>query len=489
MLSSKLLPLARRDWALLVVLGLASALRLAAAIAYRPALVFPDSWAYVAAAYEGSPVGLLPDKPSGYPLLLDLLALPGRSLLAITTVQHLAGLAVGVLVYVLLVRLGAARLVAAGACAVVLLDSYLIALEQHVLAEVFFVLAMMASALLVTTRRSPLSMGAAGLLLAGATMVRAAALFAVPVWLLYVVWVRPGWRAGAAAAVAMVVPLLAYGAIHDARTGTFGMTQWEGWVLYGRVAELADCERVTVPRLVRDLCPTDAHQRLAGSDPNVFFLWDARSPARRRFGEPGTTEEQRLANDRLREFGLAVVRARPFDYLGAVAGDYLRFFEPGAMSIVERYDDPIIFPEEPRPPGGGDVRRRYFPDYEADVHPPAEALTAYQRIIHTPRWLLAAFGVLGVAVVLLGLVPPLRDRLARRKEVFLLVGGGLMLLLPAALSHFELRYLLPSVPLLLSGGVLAAYDLAGLRAGGASSARAKDRPHRPLAIGARPDAP
>jgi hypothetical protein len=186
---------------------------------------------------------------------------------------------------------------------------------------------------------------------------------------------------------------------------------------------------------------------------------------------------------------MAVVRARPFDYLGSVAADYLRFFEPGAMSIVESDDEPITFPEEPRPPGGGAVRRRYIPDYEADVHPPAAALSAYQRVIHTPRWLLAAFAVLGVAVVLLGLVPSRRDRLPRRKEVFLLVGGGLMLLLPAALSHFELRYLLPSVPLLVSGGVLATYDLVGLRARGADSARAEDGPHGPLAVGARADEP
>lgn len=487
----KLLPLCRRHWALLTVLGLAVALRLAAALAYRPALVFPDSWAYLGAAYNGSPVGLLPDKPSGYPLLLDLLALPGRSLATITVVQHLAGLAVGVLVYVLLLRLGAARLVAAAASAVVLLDSYLIALEQHVLAEAFFVLAVTASALLITTRRSRLSLGAAGLLLAGATMFRAAALFAIPVWLLYLVWTRPGWRPAAAAALSMVAPLLAYGALHDARTGTFGLTQFEGWFLYGRVADLADCRRVEVPRRVRDLCPTAADRRLAGRDPNVFFLWDARSPARRRFGATETPEEQRLANDRLREFGIAVVRARPFAYLNAVAGDYLRFFEPGAMSLVRTYDDPITFPRSRRRPGGGTVQRMYYPDYTGAVHSPAGVLTRYQRVVHTPRWLLAALALAGLAVVLLAAVPSLRDRLPRRREVFLLVGGGLTLLLPAALNHFEVRYLLPSVPLIVSGGVLALYDIAGLRHRRALTLppRAEDRAHRPLAVGSGPDSP
>jgi hypothetical protein len=460
---SKLYSVGRRHWALFAVLALATAVRIAAAVAYRPALLFPDSWAYLAAAYTGSPVGILPDKPSGYPFVLDLLAVPGRSLAAITTAQHIAGLAVGVLVYVLLVRLGAARLVAAGASGLVLLDSYLIALEQHVLAETFFVLAVTASALLITTTRRPLSLGGAGLLLAGAATLRATALFAVPVWLVYVAWVRPGWRGVAAAGLGMVVPLLAYAALHDARTGTFGMTQWEGWFLYGRVAELADCRRVEVPRRVRDLCPTPAQQRLAGRDPNVFFLWDARSPARRRFGEPRTREQKELANTRLREFGTAVVRARPFDYLDAVASDYLRYFKPGAMSIVATYDDPIIFPDKRRRTGGGEVRRRYFPGYREAVHPPVDVLTRYQRVVHTPRWLLAGFALAGLAAVMLGALPAFRDRLERRREVFLLVGGGLAILLPAAMSHFEVRYLVPSVPLLVSGGVLALYDLAGLR--------------------------
>src|SRR5439155_16151413 len=139
----------------------------------------------------------------------------------------------------------------------------------------------------------------------------------------YLLWIRPGWRPAAAAALAMVVPLLGYAALHDARTGTFGLTEWEGWFLYGRVAQLADCRHVDVPRRVRNLCPTAADKRLEGSDPNVFYLWDSRSPARRLYGDPRSQAQNRLANDRLREFGVAVLRAKPLDYLHAVASDYL----------------------------------------------------------------------------------------------------------------------------------------------------------------------
>jgi len=452
--------LARRHWALLAVLAVGAIVRVATEVAYRPALLFSDSWAYLGAAYSGSPVGILPDKPAGYSAILDVLAVPGRSLAVISIAQHVAGLAAGLLVYLLLVRLGTGRLLAAAATGVVVLDAYLIALEQHVLAESFFVLAIVASAWIITRTRDPLPVALACVLLAGAVLIRVPALFAVPLWLGYLAWSRVGWRTFVAGCLALAVPLLAYAALHDVRTGTFGFTQFDGWLLYGRTADLADCRQLDVPRRVRNLCPTEADRRLEGRDPNVFYLWDPRSPARRRFGEPGTRAEKLRANARLREFGTAVVRARPFEYIERVASDYVRFFEPGTMSVVRSYDDPITLPDKARPTGGGTVHRTYFPDYGMRVHPPADALATYGRLIHTPRWLMGAFALVGLVVVMLGVFPRWRQRLPRRREVFLLVGGGLAILLPAAMNHFELRYLIPSVPLLVCGGVLGLQDLA-----------------------------
>ena len=143
-----------RHWAIALVLVLAATVRVVAAIAYRPAIFFGDSWAYLDLAYRGDPVGFAPDRPSGYPLLIDLLSVAGRSLAAITTAQHLAGLAVGVLVYLLSTRIGLPRIVGAGAAALVLFDSYAIALEQQILAEAFFTLALVASLYLVVGQGS-----------------------------------------------------------------------------------------------------------------------------------------------------------------------------------------------------------------------------------------------------------------------------------------------------------------------------------------------
>ena len=291
---------ARRHWALLTVLALAALLRVATGIAYRPALLFPDSWAYLGAAYSGSPVGILPDKPAGLPVdpgparcagpqPRHYLQRParrgtcGRATRVLATRAPWYGPPAG------RDRHGHRR---AG--------PYPIALEQHVLAESFSVLAVVASAWLITRTRDPLPVALACALLAGAVLIRVPAIFAGPVWLGYLVWSRAGSRTVAAGCLAMAVPLLAYAALHDARTGTFGFTQWEGWFLYGRTADLADCRRLEVPRRARNLCPTDADRRLEGRDPNAFIFWDARSPARQRFGEPDTRTEKLYANARLR---------------------------------------------------------------------------------------------------------------------------------------------------------------------------------------------
>src|SRR3954454_14782757 len=185
---------------LLPVLVVAAGLRLATAIAYRPALFFSDSWSYLSAAYMEWPVGFISDRPSGYPLALKALALLGHNLAVVTTVQHLAGLTTGVLAYTLMVRLGVERWVAAAATAVILLDAYSIALEQNVMAEAFFGLALMVSVFLaVAARPEAATLAASGASLGLACTFRAAGLFSLAVLALF--WWHAGGRRGAAAAL------------------------------------------------------------------------------------------------------------------------------------------------------------------------------------------------------------------------------------------------------------------------------------------------
>ena len=151
--------LLRTHWPLVVVLVAAAVVRVGVAIAYWPAVFFGDSWAYLNLAYEG---GFAPDRPSGYPQALHLLSVFGRDLGTITIAQHLAGLVTGVLVYALMLRLRLPRWLATVGAAVVVLDAYAIALEQQILAEAFFTLALVASFFFVVGRdRAPVALARA----------------------------------------------------------------------------------------------------------------------------------------------------------------------------------------------------------------------------------------------------------------------------------------------------------------------------------------
>jgi hypothetical protein len=469
--------LLRAHWPLLVVLAVAAAVRTAIAIAYRPAIFFGDSWAYLDLAYGGDPVGFAPDRPSGYPLLIDVLSLFGRSLGAITTAQHLAGLATGVLVYALLLRLRLPRWLATAGAGVVLLDAYAMALEQQILAEAFFTLALAASFFLVAGRdRGSAAVAASGVVLALAATMRTAALFAVPVWALYVVWAHRRPRIVGAAAIGLMLPLLAYAGWHAADTGRFGLTQADGWFLYGRVGEIADCGGAKIPADARPLCDRNARDRREGA---AYHIWNADGPARRTFGgmstDPATQER---SNNALRDFAWAIIRDRPGRYAELVWDDFLRYFTPGARARGNS-DLAVALPQFGRLVRRNEIARdRWFPGFVPHVHPPAKRVRDYHERVHVPRPLMAALAIAALLELALAALARIRGRSAppRRREVFLLSGAGLAILFgTAATSEFVLRYLIPVVPLLVGGGVAAAADLAAL----ALSAGRRTAPRRP----------
>ena len=441
-----------RHWPLAVVLLAAVALRVAAAIAYRPALFFSDSWTYALLAFD---LGFAPDRPSGYSVVIGALLLPGNSLALVTALQHLAGVATGVLVYALLVRLGVPRLAAVAAAAVILLDSYAISLEQFVMAEAFFTLCLTACVYLtLAAEQRPRNVLAAAALLAAAACMRTLGLFAVPVWLAYVVWRhRPERRLLAAAAVVALGPLFLYASLHAAAGKGFGFSEVGGWALYSRVAPFADCEKSDVPEDTRALCETP--QQREGQYPS-HYGWDPDSPANLLY-----KGERKRSNLRLRAFGSAVVRHQPLDYVEAVGSDFLRFFgfgkgDPGFVGNPE----PINFPRPAdRPylsPYAERVRQAHFPGYEQRVRAPSESLREYQEIVHIPRWLIGLCTLAGFVALL--------RRVRNASAIALMLGMSLAMLAGAASVEFQVRYLVPVAPLLVSAGALS---LAGLmRRGG-----------------------
>src|SRR3954453_7404613 len=300
----------RRNWPFALVLAAGALLRMGAEVAYRPALFYSDSWGYLSLAHGKSIVTFAPLRPSGYPLILKLLhALP-----VITVAQHLAGLATATLVYATCRHLNVRRWLATVGGALVALDAWAIALEQYVLAEAFFGLALALAmwATLVSRRGTHnAALGFAGLCLAAAALMRPVGLFAIPAWIIYLVWIRPGARPIVIGLACLLAPLFLYSVAHQHSTGTFGLTQANGWFLYGRVGPIATCDGIDVERAARKLC-----DRPAGADDEnqSFFMFNKRSPARQALGGISADSDKQARNDAiLGHFARQVIRDRPFD--------------------------------------------------------------------------------------------------------------------------------------------------------------------------------
>jgi len=426
-----------------VLFALAVTIRLAVAVAYDPSLFHSDSWAYLGSAVEFVPPR---DRPFGYPVLLSLFVMPDPHLVLITTAQHLVGLVVGAVVYWYLDKRGVSRWLAIVATALVVLDGYAIALEQYVMPEPFFATAVLGSLVLLTESRGPVGLVLSGLLLGGAVTIRTAGMFLVPCWILYLLVARRGWRPSAAGIVAAALPLIALGLANQNSYGSFSMNASSGWFLYGRIGEIAECGKIDYRPGDRGLCsqpaPGEPHR---GAN---FYIWDAESPARRRFGsqwEGNLNESNRV----LGSFARYVIEQRPGAYAQMVVGDFGRYFDPRGPN-----DGAPTLPTEPRNGPDTPYRRQLVEGYQPGQSFPDDAMRWYVDRIHTWRPVMGLLLLLAlVAVAAMFRRGALRP--GRRSEIVVLSGSGLAMLLGSvATSDFSIRYLVPCVPLLVIGGAL-----------------------------------
>src|SRR5690625_594940 len=139
-----LLRAARRHWLLSLVLVAGVVLRVLTWFAYQPALLYIDTFRYLENLVELSPDQL---NPIGYSVILSPLLL-GVNLSTVAAVQHALGVGIALALYVLALRHGVSRWLAAVVAAVVLLDGSQLQIEQNILSEVWF------QALLVGVLRS-----------------------------------------------------------------------------------------------------------------------------------------------------------------------------------------------------------------------------------------------------------------------------------------------------------------------------------------------
>ena len=436
----------------------AATVRVVVQLAYQPALFFyGDSFAYLANAARLQPE---PIRPAGYPALLRGLLATVHNLAVVPGVQHVFGLATGVLVYALVRRLGAG---AAGACiasAPVLFDAYQLDIEQHILSEALFSL-LVAGGLVVLLWRARPSLAAcavAGVLLAAAALTRSVGLALIAPALAFAI-VRGGLVRSLVLAAAFALPLVGYAAWYSTTPqGRFALTDHDGFFLYGRVGDFASCQGLTLSRVERHvLC--DPRPPADRPNPN-YYVWHQWS----QHYYPGFAHVTARRNQVLESFALDVIRHQPLAYARTVLGDMEHYASFGRSTgrrdeAIGEWQFHVIVPLTPRHIAlvtreahrwGGSVGGRL----EAQ-----RLLRAYQRVVFTPGTLLLVALVLALAGAAVGTGPGVVRGV--RAEMLTLAAAGVLLPLTAAMtSMFDYRYLLPALPLLPAAGVLGANALA-----------------------------
>jgi hypothetical protein len=476
---------ARRHWliGLLTLAGLA--LRVMAALAYRPALIYIDSLKYLYNSWPGS-------DPVGYKIPLDAIDFIGN-LDLVVAVQHLLGLAMGIVIYLLLVRRGTPGWLAALGAAPVLLDAYELQMEQMVMPDVWFEALIVAGIAVLAWHLRPglAAIAAAGLMLgASATMRQVGEVMVVPA-VIYLVavarrgdWLRLLGRC-AALCLAFAVPIVAYMAAADAITGHFQLSHSGANSTYGRLADAADCATLALPAAIRPLCPTPA-QQAKGAD---WLDHEPGSPIRQYQPPPGLGNGRAVA-----EFDNAVLRQQPLRVARAILGDAAKLFAvdrvaaPGDTPISRwQFQDAypvyptytslsrsgtIIAYVHPKLVGGPVVPTPVGPGLGGNarvIRPLAVALRAYQ--LHggyTPGPAL----VVAVIAGLIGSVAWFRRRKPDPERLLtsaclLFFTSAVAILLVSDLFEYSWRYQLPAVITLPPAGALGiALISRWLRAGG-----------------------
>jgi Dolichyl-phosphate-mannose-protein mannosyltransferase len=445
----------------LVLLG-ALVLRVLFWISFYPAFFFSgDSWVYLGMAWGEPFVGVRFDRPSGYPMFIDLVALGRHHVGQVTAAQHLAGLLTGLLAYATMVRLDTRRWLAVCVAAVLLFDAYTVTVEHQILAEAAFALSVMLSASLLTLHdRGAWTVALSGLLLAYAVTARLPGAFLIPVWLIYLLWARRRVLPIALGLATLVLPLFAYLSWHEDRTGQFNFTTSGGWFLYARIGPIATCGHADIPPETAPMCPMLMEP---SQEPNDHLWGGLNSPAHRVFtGGPSSGDPN--VNRLLTRFALAIVVDRPIVYTRMVGRDVLSYFDPGegpgvgAGPDVTLRGQPVPIPGHPPE----SVEAQWSSGYRSEPRLPREVSDVYGDWVHVPRWLLGPLTAVASILLLLGLVLRGRLPMPRRREAFLLLGGGLALLVGATgTSDYALRYLIPTLPLLCVGIALVLEDFAG----------------------------
>ena len=448
---------AGRHWIFLAVLGVGFALRVVTQIAYRPALLYIDSYRYLGNLHNLDPAQN--SQPVGYIALLLRPVLSVGNLAVVAGVQHILGLGMGVAIYALLVRLGVRRWIAVLAAVPILLDAYQLQIEQNIMSETLFeVLILAAVVLLLWTRPPPLAVLAAGGALFGlaATVRSVGIVLVVPAVVFALIAGAGGWQRlirVATIGLAFVLVIATYAGYYWIKAGDIGLSRGDAYLIYGRAATFVDCRGLDLPGYERVLCPEEPLGHRLGSNE---YAHHSPYPGRVVL-PPGKTRDAVL-----RDFGRRVILHQPLDYAKAVATDFAKSFAFRRTTfprdvVLERWQFQRDYPTFGLDPTS--AARTYGGGKPRVVEPLAVFLRGYQLSVgYVPGTLLGIAFIVGL-VAAAGVGRARRSGLRAASLLPALCGLGV--LLAADLFLFSWRYQLPALTLAPLAGALGVVALTG----------------------------
>jgi hypothetical protein len=451
----------RQHWLAAALLTAGLVLRVLAQLAYRPALFYIDSVKYIDSSQGND--------PEGYKA-------PLRAILfvanfdAVAAVQHLLGLAIAVALYVLLLRRGASRWLAALAIAPVLLDGYQLQQEQTIMPTVWFEALIVAGLVTLLWRPDPgwRRIIAAGLVLGtSATVAQIGEALVLPA-VIYLLAAGGGWRRAlgraATLVVAFAVPILAYSTGSFLATGLFGLSHQGVTSLYGRTAAAVDCATMRLTAAERAICPTAA-QQARGDD---FLAFNPASPVQKIYTSKLPRAE---VNTAITSFNSAVLKQQPLRVLQAYGRDILKLYAVTRHTAagdppISRWQFPRTFqyfaPHASRPEVTA-MTRQFGGGPPAVWRPVADFLHHYQLDGgYTPGPLLVLFTISGLVGSLIALVRRRLDARTRQLALacLLFFASAACVLLVSDLFVFSWRYQIPALVTLVPAGALGLNVLA-----------------------------
>src|SRR3984957_16772244 len=464
----------RRHWVLALLIAGGLLLRVVTQFAYEPALLFIDSKKYLyGTSFSGTAWGSF--DPIGYTLLVLKPVGMFANLSFVALAQHVLGLGMAVALYVLMLRRGVVRWLAALAVAPVLLDAYQLNAEQTIMPDVLFEALVVTGIVLLLWRPRPALPFVifAGLALGTSAPVRQVGEALIVPALIYVLAAARDWRTrlaqGAALVVCFALPVVGYmGHSKVILHYGFELSNMGDAYLYGRTAHAADCATLKLPADQQPLCPTPAQALTFGVDGLVNNPKSPRveyDPVNVKIG----VEEDTIPLQR--EFAYAVIRQQPMRVVGDITRDSIKLFALTRNTVqgdtpIKRWQFQNVYPTFP--PGitatGSHSATRVFAvsggGGKARIRRPlAIGLRFYQ--LHG--------GYTPGPVLLLGLLLGLGGifTFGRRRDpdnlslaCLLITGSAVAVLLGADLYEFSWRYQLPALVTLPIAGALGATAIA-----------------------------